>query len=100
MTTSNEFYSWYKALTEIKRAYPEGSKVTYQNCGVNVMVMYVTGETSKQLVIYINMGNNTNNYMMNPGSGYSLLKTINNAPTNMGGDIGGKTYSVAAWVKE
>ena len=99
VTTTNEFHAWYKALCEIKKAYPRASKVTYENCGVNVMVMHVTGEGSKELMIYINMGVNQNNYILNPGSSYSPLKTIN-LPSGSGSNIGAVNYSVAAFVKD
>ncbi|MCF0108391.1 MAG: hypothetical protein HUJ59_05280, partial [Bacilli bacterium] len=98
VTTTNEFYSWYKALIEIKNKYPKGAKVEYKNCGINVLVMHVTGSGS-ELYIYINMGMNTNQYLMNPGSGFTNIATLNGAPTNAGGDIGAKKYSVSAFIK-
>ena len=100
---ANSMLNWYKDLIEIKKMYPKGAKLEYHSSSSNnVMVLKVTGEGST-LVIYINIGTGTSNYMMNPdpiASGATTnVKTMGGAPSDKGGDIGAKAWSVSVFKK-
>ena len=100
---ANSMLNWYKDLIEIKKMYPKGAKLEYHNSSSNnVMVLKVTGE-GNSLVIYINIGTGTANYMMNPDAVINAqtenVKTMGDAPNNKGGDIGAKAWSVSVFKK-
>ena len=100
---ANSMLKWYKDLIEIKKMYPKGAKLEYHNSSSNnVMVLKVTGE-GNSLVIYINIGTGTSNYMMNPDAVINAqtenVKVMGNAPSNKGGDIGASAWSVSVFKK-
>ena len=94
----NSMYNWYKALIQIKKEYPKGAKLEYVHSSDNVLGLRVYGQ-GKELMIYINTGRGTDNYLMNPGSGFSNFKTLGGAPSDLGGNIGGVKWSVSAFKK-
>ena len=103
MADPNSMYSWYRDLISIKKMYPAGAKLQFHNSSSNnVLVLKVTGQGTT-LVIYINVGTGTNNYMMNPddvaGGNTSNVKTMGNAPSHKGGDIGGQAWSISVFKK-
>ena len=94
---------WYKDLIEIKKMYPKGAKLEYHSSSSNnVMVLKVTGGNDA-LVIYINIGTGTNNYLMNPdgviNASTTNVKTMGGAPNSKGGDIGGASWSISVFKK-
>ncbi|MBO6280412.1 MAG: hypothetical protein J6M95_02390 [Bacilli bacterium] len=102
-TDPNSMLNWYIGLSEIKHLYPEGAKITYHSSSSNnVMVIKVDDASGNaKLVIYLNIGTGTSNYMMNPddvaGKSTTFAKALGNAPTNKGGDIGAAKYSICVW---
>ena len=96
----NSMYNWYKDLIAIKKLYPKGAKLNFDNSsGGTVLVLDVYGSNNESLKIYINVGIGTGSYLMNPGSGYSNVKTMGGAPSNAGGDIGAVKWSVSVFKK-
>ena len=100
---ANSMYNWYKSLIEIKKMYPTGAKLEFhESCSNNVLVLKVTGQGTT-LVIYINVGTGTNNYLMNPdnvaGGSTHNVKTMGGAPDSKGGDIGAKAWSLSVFKK-
>ena len=100
---ANSMYNWYKDLIAIKKMYPKGAKLEYHSSSSNnVMVLKVTGE-NKALVIYINVGTGTNDYLMNPSNVLSAeahnVYTMNSAPNNIGGNIGTVPWSISVFSK-
>ena len=100
---ANSMLNWYKDLIEIKKMYPKGAKLEYHNSSSNnVMVLKVTGE-GNSLVIYINIGTGTSNYMMNPDAVINAqtenVKVMGGAPNNKGGDIGASAWSISVFKK-
>ncbi len=97
---SNSMYNWYKDLIAIKKMYPKAAKLSFDNSsGGSVLVLNVWGEGSTSLKIYINVGIGTGDYLMNPGSGYTNVKTMGGAPNNAGGNIGGTKWSISVFKK-
>ena len=92
--------NWYKALIQIKKAYPANATVTFSaNSGVNVMVIKVTGN-GKTVGIWINTGVNTNDYSVNPSDvlgtdQYDIIGQLGPQPVG-GYNIGGAKFSVLA----
>ena len=100
---ANSMYSWYKDLIEIKKMYPKGAKLEYHSSSSNnVMVLKVTGG-DVALVIYINVGTGTNDYLMNPRdilyAAPINAKTMGGAPNNAGGNIGAVPWSISVFKK-
>ena len=100
---ANSMYNWYKCLIEIKKMYPTAAKLEFHSSSSNnVLVLKVTGQGTT-LVIYINVGTGTNNYLMNPddvaGGSTHNVKTMGGAPDNKGGDIGAKAWSLSVFKK-
>ena len=100
---ANSMYNWYKSLIEIKKMYPTAAKLEFHSSSSNnVLVLKVTGQGTT-LVIYINVGTGTNNYLMNPddvaGGSTHNVKTLGGAPDNKGGDIGAKAWSLSVFKK-
>lgn len=99
MKDTNSMYSWYKDLIAIKKMYPNGAKLSFDNSsGGSVLVLNVTGG-STSLKIYINVGIGTGEYLMNPGSGFTNVKTMGGAPNNAGGNIGGTKWAISVFKK-
>lgn len=97
---ANSMYNWYKDLIAIKKLYPKGAKLNFDNSsGGTVLVLDVYGSNNESLKIYINVGIGTSSYLMNPGSGYTNVKTMGGAPNNIGGDIGGVQWSISVFKK-
>lgn len=96
--SASSMYNWYKDLIAIKKEYPKGAKLEYIHSSGNVLGLHVYGQ-GKELMIYINTGRGNDSYLMNPGQGYSNFKTLGNAPSNVGGDIGNVKWSVSAFKK-
>ena len=101
---ANSMYNWYKCLIEIKKMYPTAAKLEFHSSSSNnVLVLKVTGQGTT-LVIYINVGTGTNNYLMNPddvaGGSTHNVKTMGGAPDNKGGDIGAKAWSLSVFKKQ
>ncbi len=97
---TNSMYNWYKDLIAIKKMYPKAAKLSFDNSsGGSVLVLNVWGEGSTSLKIYINVGIGTGDYLMNPGSGYTNVKTMGGAPNNAGGNIGGTKWSISVFKK-
>ena len=97
---SNSMYNWYKDLIAIKKMYPKAAKLSFDNSsGGTVLVLNVWGEGSTALKIYINVGLSTSEYQMNPGQGFSNVKTMGGAPNNAGGNIGGVKWSISVFKK-
>ena len=102
MADSNSMYNWYKNLIEIKKMYPDDARLQFANSSNNVLVLKVTGGDTV-LVIYINVGTGTNNYLMNPDdvAGPNItthnVKAMGNAPTNKGGDIGATQWAISVF---
>ena len=94
----NSMYNWYKDLIEIKKQYPKGAKLEYKYSSGNVLGLHVYGQ-GKELWIYINTGRDQSSYLMDPGAGFTNIKTMGNAPANAGGDIGAVKWSVSAFKK-
>ena len=94
----NSMYNWYKDLIEIKKQYPKGAKLEYKHSSGNVLGLHVYGQ-GKELWIYINTGRDASQYLMDPGAGFTNIKTMGNAPSNLGGDIGAVKWSVSAFKK-
>ena len=95
---ANSMYKWYKDLIEIKKQYPKGAKLEFKNSSGNVLGLRVYGQ-GQELWIYINTGRSQDSYLMNPGAGFTNIKTLGNAPANAGGDIGAVKWSVSAFKK-
>ena len=100
---NNSMYNWYKGLIQIKKMYPAGASIEFNNSSSNnVMVLKVTGGNTT-LVIYINVGTGSNSYLMNPdyvaGGSTGHVMSLGNAPTNKGGDIGTAHWSIAVFKK-
>ena len=100
ISDSGSMYNWYKDLIEIKKQYPKGAKLEYKNSSGNVLGLHVYGQ-GKELWIYINTGRDQTEYKMNPGSGYTNIKTMGGAPSGIGdqGNIGAVKWSVSAFKK-
>ncbi len=97
---TNSMYNWYKDLIAIKKMYPKAAKLSFDNSsGGSVLVLNVWGEGSTSLKIYINVGIGTGDYLMNPGSGFTNVKTMGGAPNNAGGNIGGTKWSISVFKK-
>ena len=97
---ANSMYNWYKDLIAIKKLYPKGAKLNFDSSsGGTVLVLDVYGSNNESLKIYINVGIGTGSYLMNPGSGYTNVKTMGGAPSNAGGDIGAVKWSVSVFKK-
>ena len=95
---NNSMYKWYKDLIEIKKQYPKGAKLEYKYSSGNVLGLHVYGQ-GKELWIYINTGRDQSSYLMDPGAGFTNIKAMGGAPTNLGGDIGAVKWSVSAFKK-
>ena len=95
---TGSMYNWYKDLIEIKKQYPKGAKLEYKYSSDNVLGLHVYGQ-GKELWIYINTGRSQSQYNMDPGAGFTNIKTMNYAPSNAGGDIGAVKWSVSAFKK-
>ena len=83
--------------------YPKGAKLEYHSSSSNnVMVLKVTGGDTA-LVIYINVGTGTNDYLMNPRdilyAAPINAKTMGGAPNNAGGNIGAVPWSISVFKK-
>ena len=97
---ANSMYNWYKDLIAIKKMYPKAAKLSFDNSsGGTVLVLNVWGEGSTVLKIYINVGLSTSDYLMNPGEGFTNVKTMGGAPSNAGGNIGGTKWSISVFKK-
>ena len=97
---ANSMYNWYKDLIAIKKMYPKAAKLSFDNSsGGTILVLNVWGEGSTALKIYINVGLSTSEYQMNPGQGFSNVKTMGGAPNNAGGNIGGVKWSISVFKK-
>ena len=92
---SSSMYNWYKQLIEIKKLYPKGAKLEFSGSN-NVLVLHVYGK-GNELMIYINTGKDQSQYLMNPGQGYTNVKTMGGAPTS--GDIGAVKWSISVFKK-
>ena len=99
MQDSNSMYKWYKDLIEIKKQYPKGAKLEYKYSSGNVLGLHVYGQ-GKELWIYINTGRDQSSYLMDPGAGFTNIKAMGGAPSNVGGDIGSVKWSVSAFKKQ
>ena len=93
---SNSMYRWYKDLIEIKKHYPKGAKLEFKYSSDNVLGLHVRGQ-GKELWIYINTGRNQSEYNMDPGAGFTNIKTMGGAPSS--GNIGAVKWSVSAFEK-
>ena len=89
-------YNWYKDLIEIKKHYPKGAKLEFKYSSDNVLGLHVRGQ-GKELWIYINTGRNQSEYNMDPGAGFTNIKTMGGAPSS--GNIGAVKWSVSAFEK-
>ena len=97
---ANSMYNWYKGLIQIKKMYPKAAKLSFDNSsGGTVLVLNVWGEGSTALKIYINVGISTSNYQMNPGAGFTNVKTMGGAPSNPGDDIGATKWAISVFKK-
>ena len=97
---ANSMYNWYKDLIAIKKLYPKGAKLNFDNSsGGSVLVLDVYGSNNESIKIYINVGLGTGEYLMNPGAGYTNVKTMGGAPSNIGGNIGGVKWSISVFKK-
>lgn len=99
----DSIYSWYKELAAIKNKYPVGHHIEYHGfTSSNVLVIKVTG-IGKSVCVFINTGNNTSDYLINPGEilggEYENIGALGGAPTTtIGGEnMGDKPYSVTAY---
>ena len=95
-------YNWYKNVIEVKKMYPDDARLEFVNSSNNVLVLKVTGG-NQVLVIYINVGTGTNNYIMKPddvaGGSTTNVKTIGGAPSNKDGDIGATKWAISVFKK-
>ena len=103
MGDQNSMYNWYKNLIEIKKMYPDDARLEFHSSSSqNVLVLKVTGG-NQVLVIYINVGTGSSNYMMNPddvaGGSTTNVKTMGGAPSNKGGDIGASQWAISVFKK-
>ena len=74
VSTNNDMYQWYKALCAIKHLYPKDARIDFATSSSNVLVINVwsnTDTTTKPLKIYINIGLDNNQYLLNPGSDFN-----------------------------
>ena len=81
--------------------YPAGAKLEFHGYSSNnVLVLKVTGGAST-IVIFINVGTSSNSYLMNPdeiaGGNTIGVKSMGGAPSNKGGDIGAKPWSISVF---
>lgn len=94
----NSMYNFYKALNQVKAAYPKKAKCTFNTSfsSKNVLVMDISG-TGTNYRIFINTGASSDSYTLSNStiSGYSFYKNIN-ATSNS--DIS-KAYSVLVYSK-
>lgn len=102
ISTSNGMYSWYKALSNIKHLYPKDARISFDNSSANILVINVTSQTdliTKPLKIYINIGLNNNQYLLNPGSEYTQQSIITMGYDGLykAGDSIDNWYSVAVF---
>ena len=101
MKDANSMFSWYRDLALIKKMYPAGAKLEFHGYSSNnVLVLKVTGGAST-IVIFINVGTSSNSYLMNPdeiaGGNTIGVKSMGGAPSNKGGDIGAKPWSISVF---
>ena len=96
----NSMYNWYKDLIAIKKLYPKGAKFSFDgSSGGSVLVLNVWNDSGTALKIYINVGIGTGDYLMNPGEGFTNVKTMGGAPNSAGGNIGAVKWSVSVFKK-
>ena len=99
-STDSSMWKFYEQLCKIKRQFPDAHKIQYHSSSSNdVMVIKVTGK-GKSLVIYLNVGRTSGDYLMNPGE--VLGTEVNNiwaynAPSTAGGDIGHSSYGISVF---
>ena len=97
---ANSMYNWYKDLIDIKKLYPAGAKLNFHNSsGGSVLVLDVYGNNNESIKIYINVGIGASEYRINPGDGYTNVKTMGGAPNNIGGDIGATKWAISVFKK-
>ena len=105
MTESGSMYNWYKDLIRIKKMYPKGAKLEFHSyTSGNVLVLKVMDANGNPtMAIFINIGWESD-YQMNPdavvGATTKNEMTMGGAPSEKGGDIGHKPWSVSVFVKE
>lgn len=95
VSTTNEMYQWYKDIIEIKKMYPKGAHIVYDNCSTNVMKINVSGENGKNMVVFIHVGVQNSDYILNV-PGYNVVKTVGCSGVSQGSNIGKMPYSVVA----
>lgn len=100
LSVDNEFYDFYKGLIRIKKEYPKDARIDYKWSSENVLRIFVydTYGTEK-MQIFIQNGRNTNDYLYNLDSSYTLLENLNGAPVDLNGNIGSYNFAVAAFKK-
>ncbi len=98
-TVNNEIYDFYKELIELKKMYPDAAVASYQN-GNQIMIINVWSDEAPgdAFKIYINLGINNEDYILNPGSDFNPtpVKQINCSGLTVSSHFTTK-YSVVAF---
>ena len=83
--------------------YPAGASLEFHSSSSNNVLVMRVAYGSEVLVIYINVGTSSAQYLMDPdtvaGGSTTNVKTLGGAPNNKGGDIGAKQWSVSVFKK-
>ena len=99
IATLSTMYPYFKTLTNIKRHYPKGAMIRFEYSSENVLRIVVSQGAEDKMVIFLNNGRNTNEYLMNVDAGFSYLDSTEGAANAAGGDIGKSSYGVCAFIK-
>lgn len=102
VSSDNEMYKWYKDLSAIKHLYPKDARIDFATSSSNVLTINVWSDTdkvTKPLKIYINIGLDNNQYLLNPGSDYNpqAIYSLGYEGTYKPGDNMSNWYSIAVF---
>ncbi|MBR0294523.1 MAG: hypothetical protein IJQ67_01280 [Bacilli bacterium] len=97
---ADSMYNFYKAINEVKAAYPKNAKCTFNSSsGETVLIMDITGTSGNQFRIFINTGLKDATYSIGGMTqGYQLFKNIGNGNTNNFGGLD-SAYDVLVYKK-
>ena len=105
INTLSSFYDYFKTLTSIKRLYPTNAKIKFEYSSENVLRIVVAegpvamNDSNAKMIIYLNNGRNTNEYLMNVDPSFGQVIATEGAPTTIGSDIGKVRFGVTAFYK-
>ena len=102
VSTNNEMYQWYKALCATKHLYPKDARIDFATSSGNVLVINVWSDTdkaTKPLKIYINIGLDNSQYLLNPGNDFNpqAIYNLGYSGVYKPGDNMSNWYSVAVF---